>query len=143
MVEKRVPPIKPVLPQNASVSELEAPEFNDFEHKLLELSKSVKTLQQAELRQRIWLRWGAAALGVLVIVGMSLMLWHLMHHLLFFGLFIRVPASVAVVMFVAPVLSITTITVILFIAAFRRFEDKDFDSAGAGLTSGINTLKGL
>lgn len=83
-----------------------------------------------EIEQRLNIRRFSAGLGLLVIVGMSFLLWHVLHHA-FLSLnypFLRFPAAFSIAIFLAPVISITTITVMLFIGAFRRFKDADLDN---------------
>lgn len=80
----------------------------------------------ADRWQRRWIRWIAIAVGVLVIIGLSSLLYHLTHNV-FNGTSGSLPASVLVAVFVAPIISITTITVFLFLGAFRRFKDNDLD----------------
>jgi len=48
------------------------------------------------------------------------------------------------VMFVAPIVSITTITVMLFIGAFRQFKDSDMDNQNlvSVAQNGANMLGG-
>lgn len=80
----------------------------------------------SEIKQRIDVRHWVIVIALFVIAFMGWVLSHAAHHY-FWGPVILMPASVAVVMFLAPVASITTITVMLLIGAFRRFKDDDMD----------------
>ena len=113
----------------ASVSSQDKTEFE-----LLETERLLRKLQRREYGQRISLRWIAVATGLIVIVCMGLGLAHVMHSI---GLYSYRPinASLYVALVVAPILSITSITVALFIGAFRRFEDRDLDTATDGAAS--------
>lgn len=83
-----------------------------------------------EISQRIWIRWVAICLAVAVMVFMGCVLWHAVHAY-FWGPFVTVPQSVAIAMFLGPIVSITTITVMLAIGAFRKFRDDDVGPVGA------------
>ena len=60
---------------------------------------------------------------------MAFTLVHLVHHL-FVGPFLAVPAAFAVVAVLAPMISLTTITIVLFVAAFRQFKEEDDAALG-------------
>lgn len=98
----------------------------------LDLENQTRALLAKEIRQRILLRWLSVTLAVIVIVFMALALWHITHRV-FWGPFVFVSPSIAVAMFVAPVVSITTITVMIAIGAFRKFKDEDM--SGINLSS--------
>lgn len=100
-----------------------------------------RTLVQREIGQRYIIKWVALATGIIVIVGMSTLMAHLIHHV-FVGPLMFVNTAFSVAMLVAPILSITAITVALFIGAFRKFEEKDLENVGGTLVSGISTLRG-
>jgi hypothetical protein len=118
------------------------------EQRLLLLGSQLQGLLAEETSQRIWLKWIASAVGCLVIVGMSALLWHSMHMMwdsksMFpWWPWPKIPSGVAVAVFVAPVVSITTITVALFVASFRRFEDKDLETAGSSIVGGVGIARG-
>jgi uncharacterized membrane protein len=80
----------------------------------------------SEIQQRINVRHWVIGIAMLVMVFMGGIITHAAHHY-FWGPVVLIPASVAIVMFLAPVVSITTITVMLLIGAFRRFKDDDMD----------------
>jgi hypothetical protein len=113
----------------------------DVEARLLEISAQVQGLLSNERTQRIRLKWISATVGLLSIGGMSLLLWHVMHHIFAHPSGLLHP-TVAIAFYIGPIISITTITVTLFIASFRRFEDKDLEAAGAGLVGGIGIARG-
>jgi len=133
-----IPPLDPDLdpegaPQNARREELE------FE--LLEAEAKLKRLAHREIGQRYWLKWIASIAGVSVIVAMGGLVTHLVHHV-FLGPFIFANAAFSVAMLVAPITSITAITVALFIGAFRKFEEKDLETIGYGVSGVSNVFRG-
>jgi hypothetical protein len=73
----------------------------------------------SEISQRIRIRWIALTIAVICLLFMAgLLIWA--SHWYFWGKFVTVPSPVAATMFLAPVVSITTITVMLAIGAFTR-----------------------
>ncbi|WPZ30776.1 hypothetical protein T8A63_07375 [Sulfitobacter sp. OXR-159] len=113
----------------------------DFEFELLEAERALRKLLTREAGQRYWLRWIAVGAGCLVIVGMASLLWHLA-HIVFWGPFVLVGPAFSVAMLVTPILSITTITVALFVGAFRKFEDKDIDTMSSGIAGAASFMRG-
>lgn len=83
----------------------------------------------SEIRQRIWIRWLTIGLALIVMIFMAAVLWHSVHSY-FRGSYVMVPHALAVAMFLGPVVSITTITVMLAIGAFRKLHDQDIGPAG-------------
>lgn len=98
----------------------------EVEYNFLMADEHYQKIVNRDKDQRYWLRWIAAAIGIIVIVGMTSLLWHMMHQLKFWPFQIYA-SSVLIAMFVAPLVSITTVTIALFIGAFRRFSDDDLD----------------
>lgn len=110
----------------------------NFEYQILRDSAKSRALYNREGQQRYILKWTAAIMGGLLIVGMAALLWHMAHRL-FYGPFLIVPASFAIVAIVAPIVSMTTIVTVLFVAAFRRFSANDEDSIGLAAVNGIRS----
>lgn len=115
-------------------SELERRQ-TEAELKLLESEAKSKTLNNSEIHQRIWLRWGAVTAACIVIVAMALVMMHLVHKT-FWGPFSFTGTAFKVAMVVAPIASITTITVSLLVGAFRNFDDKDMEALHKGISAG-------
>lgn len=119
----------------------------DVEAKLLDLSADLQRLSTRELGQRFWIRWIAISTGVIVIALMVAIMAHLMHESFSYAekensiwrTFLFSSPSVGVAMIVAPILSITTITVAIFVGAFRRFDDSDVKSIGTGATGAVSS----
>jgi len=116
-------------------------ELERLEFELLETDRALRTLQKQEAGQRYWLRWIAAGTGILVILGMAGVLTHLVHRT-FWGPFHFTSPAFSVAMIVAPIASITAITVALFVGAFRKFDDKDLETVGNGALGALNTFRG-
>lgn len=116
-------------------------ELERLEFELLETDRALRTLQKREAGQRYLLRWVASVTGIVVILGMAAALTHLVHST-FWGPFHLASGAFAVAMIVAPIASITAITVALFVGAFRKFDEKDFETMGNGAAGVYNTFRG-
>ncbi|MFC5586534.1 hypothetical protein ACFPOD_15575 [Nitratireductor kimnyeongensis] len=134
-----IPPIDPDL--KAGNEERHA-RHEEVEFELLKTEAALRILSKREIGQRYIIKWVAVGAGVLVIFGMALALWHMMHNI-FWGPFVFVTPALSVAMIVAPVISITTITVALFVGAFRKFDDKDLDTVGSGVNGVTSTMRGI
>jgi hypothetical protein len=135
-VSNRVPPIDPAFEGSEEPERQEELEFE-----LLEAEAELKKLANREIGQRFAIKWIAIATGLMVIIGMSALAMHFFHRA-FGGLFLLVSPSFTIAMIVAPVASITAITVAIFIGAFRRFEDKDLEKLGNGVSTGAGFFRG-
>lgn len=114
---------------------------NGLSSRTLELERALRNLQKREIGQRYWLRWIAVAMGVAVIGGMAFSLAHLFHQT-FIGPFHFCRPAFSVAMIVAPIASITAITVAIFVGAFRKFDDKDVEAMGNGAAATFKALRG-
>lgn len=111
------------------------------EYLALEAEAAFYSQRNRSETQKYVIKWVAVATGILVIFGMAGMLAHLVHRV-FWGPFAFVSPAFAVAMIAAPVASITTITVSLFVGAFRKFEDKDAETVGKGASVASSWLGG-
>lgn len=136
---KVVPPVDPDLKLNGS--ELRDVRREDIEFELLKTEASVLKHNAREVGQRYIIKWIAVSAGSLVIAGMFLMLWHFAHAV-FWGPFAFASPAFTVAMVVAPVFSVTTITVALFVGAFGRFKEKDIDTLKGGVPSVLDKFGG-
>ncbi|WP_156387191.1 MULTISPECIES: hypothetical protein [unclassified Rhizobium] len=66
---------------------------------------------------------------------MAATVWHAVHSY-FWGPWIVVPQSLAIVMFLAPITSITAVTIVVLVGAFRRFRDDDMDNVNVTSLAG-------
>ncbi len=114
---------------------------DEWEFELLEAEAALRRLARREIVQRYVIKWVAVITGVVVIVGMAGILWHLVHAV-FWGPFIFTGPAFSVAMIVTPILSITTITVTLFVGAFRKFEEKDLEIASNGIAGVASIARG-
>lgn len=102
----------------------------------------VRELIKREIKQRIFIRWTALAVAMTAVVYMAILLI-CASHWYFWGKFISVPRSVAVTMFLAPIVSITTITVMLAVGAFnRKGEEMNGTPVGNLVAEGARALNG-
>lgn len=91
----------------------------------------VRVLFQQEIKQRILNRQIAVALGIVVMLFMTGVLACVTNTFLW-GRFLIIPQSVAIALFLAPVISITTLAVVLIVGAFRKFKDEDMSNVSLG-----------
>jgi hypothetical protein len=134
------------IPGNAAdllgpASTVERENFEKLEARLLETDRAFRAMQMREANQRYWLKNIAVGTGLGAIVGMSFLLTHLFHQT-FWGPLHFASGAFSVAMIVAPIASITAITVALFVGAFRKFDDKDMDTIGSGAASTFNMFRG-
>lgn len=130
-----VPPVPPRVTPNEDILRRQEQREQEF----LDAEAKARSLQNREFDQRFWLRWLAVVLGIIVIVFMSIALLHMAHSALSPNIQYLSPAF-AVAMIVAPVLSITAITVTILIGAFRRFGDSDLDGSSGAVAGAISAL---
>ncbi len=103
---------------------------SDHEYRLLEADAKARENLNREADQRYWLRWVAVGLVVLIIIGMGCLLAHVAHWLPN-----EANAMGAVIaLHIAPIVSMTTLSISLLVAAFRGFKDGD-EKAGAAIAS--------
>ena len=136
MSEKSIPSNAPSL----SVAVTNEKREDSQELKLLGLEATLKGLANREIGQRYLIKWIAIGTGVGVILCMFGILVHMFHQFLW-GPFIAASPALSVAMIVAPIVSITTITVAIFIGAFRKFEEKDLEALGNGTLGALNAFK--
>jgi hypothetical protein len=116
-------------------------DINELEQRIaaLELQKElgalsaeaqVRELLKKEIQQRIWIRWIAIAFAILVICFMAYLICRYLKYFFLFGALSTLPSAVAITLFLAPIVSITTVTVIIALGAFRKFKDDDVGPAG-------------
>ena len=100
------------------------------------LEDQERKLRIDELRQRMQFRQFVLIISVFVMVTMGCRAAGGVHKGVVeasvlgvgFGNFLTVSSSYAIALFVAPVTSLTAITVALMLGTFRRFKDNDADS---------------
>lgn len=116
-------------------------DYELLELRLLRMETENQDLKRREYGQRRAIRWIAVGTGIVVILGMAAILTHLVHST-FWGPFHFASGGFSVAMIVAPIASITAITVALFVGAFRKFEDNDIEAIGNGAAGAINMTRG-
>ncbi len=120
-MSNEIPPTSPDLELHKTVK---------IEYDLLEANAQLERARHRERGQRYWLRWIALIVGLIVIIGMA---WVLRRAV--------VLESSSDATIIAPIVSITTITVAIFLAAFREFKNKNLDAVGGGITKGATMLR--
>ncbi|NTG12687.1 hypothetical protein G6L05_02860 [Agrobacterium rhizogenes] len=134
-----VEPPRPAPSNNSPSQERELP-FLEARVAALELKIDAASLSSealhrdlliSEVRQRIRVRYFAVGIALGGILFMAVAMAHAAHHY-FWGPMVLIPPVVAIAMFVAPIVSITTITIMLLVGAFRRFKDDDMDNINVG-----------
>ncbi|WP_332716656.1 hypothetical protein [Pelagibacterium mangrovi] len=96
-----------------------------LEHQALSADAEQRLLLQNEIKQRIAIRRWVSRLAVVIVAFMGFVLWYATHKYLSYPLSQKTPAII-IALYVAPIASITTVTVMLLIGAFRRFKDDEF-----------------
>ena len=101
----------------------------DAETKEVEFARSERDwrrLRQRDFAQRFTVRWIAVATGIAVMLLMAgILVWHLFGEPL-----VPLHNRFSWVVIVVPATSLTVIATALFVAAFRRSEDKTAESEG-------------
>jgi NADH:ubiquinone oxidoreductase subunit K len=133
-----IPPLPPRLPD---VTRASGKDFEARELAVLDAEVKAKELKNKEDSQRYLLKWLAVGLAILVILGMSLALYH-MAHLATSPAIQYTSPSFAVAMIVAPVASISAITIAVLVGAFRRFDSKDFENTTGVATNTASIFSG-
>ncbi|MBD8891799.1 hypothetical protein [Roseibium litorale] len=131
-------PIVPKLPNGNEQN------IDKFEAQLLSLQETVASLVAEreggelsdnavqrqllilEIKQRIRMRYTVTVLAIIVILAMASFAMHSVHSY-FVGPVVLIPASLAIALFFAPIVSITAVTIMLLMGAFRRFKDDDME----------------
>lgn len=94
--------------------------------KEMSVSDHLRNIEIKEAEQRIEIRQFVLIICVSVIVFMGILAAHTSHRVMVEWV-LTVPRSYAIAVVVAPIVSITTITVALLFGAFRRFKASDLD----------------
>jgi hypothetical protein len=103
---------------------------NDRADKALSAEDRYNRLLQHEVLQRIAMRYAGIAIALIVIWIMVCFARYVL-DLYFIGPVILVPPAVAVALFVAPIVSVSAVTIMLLLGAFRRFKDDDIEQVNA------------
>lgn len=93
----------------------------------LEVEAEYKELLISEIKQRLRIKRVVLIISISVMIFMGILLWHVYHYVWYWPFIAIISPYVIIAMFVVPIVSITTITVMLLIGAFRRFKDDDMD----------------
>jgi uncharacterized membrane protein len=131
---KSVPPID-VVPESQSPDR-----FEELQFRSLEAEAKAKEHLNSEADQRYWLRWLAVATCVIIIFGMGLMLSHVVHKLMTLKTF-GAPSAYIIAVYVAPVVSMTSLSIALLVAAFRGFKEGDGDAGAKAIGDGVKAGK--
>lgn len=116
MVEKKVPDF-----DAEGLNDADDGRFSDIELRLLDAGAKSKENINREADQRFKLRRLAVTVSVLLMGGM---LYYVLHYV-FTPSYFEKPSLYIVAAFVAPILSMTTVSIALLIAAFRGFRNSD------------------
>ncbi|WP_109614080.1 hypothetical protein [Pseudaminobacter salicylatoxidans] len=132
----------PQLPQDLDATSAQKAANAELEARIAQLEEQLamsdlswewqsRRLLMSEIRQRINARRIATGVAIIAIIFMAALVAHSTHK--FFWLhFITIPQSVAIAFVLGPIISITTLSVVLLIGAFRRFKDDDMDKVSVG-----------
>lgn len=106
----------------------------------LEAEAKAKEHVNREADQRYWLRWLAVIASLAIISGMGWVLSHVVHKLMTLKTFGAAPAYIIAV-YVAPIVSMSGLSVALLVAAFRGFKDGDGDTGANAIAEGAKVGK--
>lgn len=104
---------------------------SNYARDMLEIEKQGKHLQLRKAHQLIWIQRFALGLGVLVMAGMAFAAYIFSHKI--FTICYSPPSqvdcneSIMIATIIVPLVSITTIAIVILIAAFRQFKGGDVD----------------
>lgn len=97
--------------------------------------------QAREVAQRVWVRIFVSVLAALVIVAMFVAFYHILHHVFGFR-YLMLNSGALIALVVAPIASISGVTIALLVGAFRGFKDVDAAAAGAAVAASVTAAKG-
>ncbi|MBO0661819.1 hypothetical protein LQ948_04475 [Jiella sp. MQZ9-1] len=126
--------VPPQLPVDAPPSDI----AKELERRIavLETARDAHKLSQEaqerdliikEIRQRVIVRWSALTFAVFVVVFLGILLVSASSWFTYWK-FLTAPSSLVMVLFVAPIASITAITITILIGAYRR-KGEDMDGS--------------
>lgn len=106
----------------------------------LEAEAKAKEDVNREADQRYMLRWIAVAATLSIIIGMGCVLGHVVHKLMTLKTFGAGTAYIIAV-YVAPIVSMSGLSIALLVAAFRGFKDGDGDTGANAVAEGLKVGK--
>jgi len=109
---------------------------------LLKYAEKLDAIAEREANQRYLIRWASAAVCGIVLLGMGIVLYFAYQKILF-PPYIEISTAYVAAVFVAPMVSITTVTIALLIAAFRKFRNEDETSGVSAVASAARTGSSL
>ncbi len=98
--------------------------------KALSAEDEYNKLLRHEVLQRIIMRYAVMVIAVIVISIMVFFATYVLFQYVFFPI-VYVAPTVTIALYVAPVVSISTVTIMLLIGAFRRFKDDDIEQVNS------------
>ncbi len=125
----------PPVDEPTSEKSENARELSKIELAILDADAKAKQNLNREADQRYWLRWAAVGISASIILGMALLLRHSAHQMVTLAIY-QSPATFFIAAYVAPILSMTTLSIALLVAAFRGFKDGDEKSGFSAATEG-------
>jgi hypothetical protein len=133
------------VPQIEDQSNLSEPpvtvdRYEEFQFRALEAEAKAKEHLNREADQRYFLRWLAVASCLAIIIGMGYLLSHVVHKLMTLNTF-GAPSAYIVAVYVAPIVSMSTLSISLLIAAFRGFKDSDGETSAKAIGEGTKLSK--
>jgi len=112
--------------------------LEDIEFRLLEAGAKSKENRNREADQRYRFRWVAVITGLLLILAMSVLLWHVTDSFLVPN-YSDVAPHYVVAVFVAPIVSMTTLAIAILVAAFRGFAPTDGENLSSLASDAVRT----
>jgi hypothetical protein len=139
----QVPPVDTVAEQTPAGSAVpDRSRYEDIEFRLLNADARAKDNINREHDQRYFLRWLAVIMTVVLMLAMGCLLGHVAHS--FKGLSnAGLAAAFLIALYVAPIVSMTTLSLALLVAAFRGYRDGDEKAGFSAATEGMKAAVGL
>jgi len=118
------------LPSSSINPQIDKVDQDDLRQaQLYAIETEKENLLVKEIKQRILIRYVALICSVAAMIFMAIFAILAMQHYFFMDHFVFAPASLAVVSVVAPITSISAISIAILFGAFRRIKKKNMGSA--------------
>lgn len=136
-----IPDVDPRVAERYRKINALASKFENAEYNNLIAETGLVKWQGREVAQRVWIRIAATFLATTVIGAMFFAFYHILHQIFGFRYLLLSPGAL-IALVVAPIVSISGITIALLFGVFRGYKDTDAAAAGAAVAASITAAKG-
>jgi len=113
-----------------------------IETEILKHDEKLREISTREALQRHWIRLFSIIVCGVVLIGMGVILFFASWKI-FLSPNLEISMAYTVAIFIAPIVSVTAITIALLIAAFRKFRNEDETSGVSAVASAARTGSSL